>query len=312
MQPLRTSTLILISLAATVVFYAGLALMLASHEPWLHSVAGAHASLAERIGSQLQGGVRAAAFTIAVGMGLFLAYRILANGILATRRIAPDPAPPSQVAREVLLCVNALLATGAQGAVYAILREAGYSRRYDDIAQHGWAYAIFSALVFLILYDAWSYFWHVAYHRLDALYRVSHNVHHLSVVTTPWTTFQGSPIELLPATIFSAIMAAALPLATPVLVAIMVGTLVYTMMQHGGLEFFPRGTATHPLGRWLVTPTYHQMHHEDGDRNIALYFNWWDRLMGTKSAGYEARFEKVTAPAVRSSVPSPQEGAARA
>jgi sterol desaturase/sphingolipid hydroxylase (fatty acid hydroxylase superfamily) len=161
-------------------------------------------------------------------------------------------------------------------------------------------------VLFLILYDAWSYFWHVAYHRINALYRVSHHVHHLSVVTTPWTTFQGSPIELLPATLFTAIVAAMLPLATPVLVVIMVATLVYTMMQHGGLEFFPRGTATHPLGRWIVTPTYHQMHHEDGNRNIALYFNWWDRLMGTKNAGYEARFEKVTASAAQRRAPSPE------
>jgi sterol desaturase/sphingolipid hydroxylase (fatty acid hydroxylase superfamily) len=102
-----------------------------------------------------------------------------------------------------------------------------------------------------------------------------------------------------------------LPLATPVLVAIMVASLVYTMMQHGGLEVFPRDTATHPLGRWIVTPTYHQMHHEDGNRNIALYFNWWDRLMGTKNAGYEARFAKVTASAAQARAPSPEsEGAA--
>jgi sterol desaturase/sphingolipid hydroxylase (fatty acid hydroxylase superfamily) len=27
--------------------------------------------------------------------------------------------------------------------------------------------------------------------------------------------------------------------------------------------------------------------------NYGLYFNWWDRLMGTNHAKYQERFEKV-------------------
>jgi len=309
MQPLRTSTLILISLAATAVLYAVLALMLGLNESWLHSVTGADASLAERLAFPLRRAVRDAAFIVAVGMALYVAYRVLASGILATRRIAVERAGRSQVAREMFLFGNALLAMGIQGAIYAIMRETGYSKRYDDIAQYGWAYAVFSVFVFVVLSDAWAYFWHLGYHRVSDFYRVSHHVHHLSVVTTPWTTFQVSPIELLPPTLFSALMVATLPLATPVLVVITVASIVLTMIGHGGVEVFPRGTATHWFGRWLVTPTYHQMHHERGDRNIALYFNWWDRILGTKNADYEARFEKVSASAAQASARSQQAAA---
>lgn len=305
-QPLRTSTLILISLAATVVLYAVLALVLGSNESWLRSVVGVNASLAERLAFPVGRAARDAAFIVAVGMSLYVAYRILANGVLATRRIAAEPAATSQIAREMFLFANALLAMGIQGAIYAILRETGYSKRYDHISEYGWAYAVFSLVVFVVLSDAWAYFWHLGYHRVNGFYRVSHHVHHLSVVTTPWTTFQVSPIELLPPTLFSALMVATLPLATPVLVLLTVASIVGTMIGHGGIEVFPRGTATHPIGRWIVTPTYHQMHHEQGDRNIALYFNWWDRIMGTKNAGYEARFEKVTSSAPQQSARSQQ------
>jgi sterol desaturase/sphingolipid hydroxylase (fatty acid hydroxylase superfamily) len=36
------------------------------------------------------------------------------------------------------------------------------------------------------------------------------------------------------------------------------------------------------------------MHHETLRGNYGLYFNIWDRLMGTNHAQYEARFREVT------------------
>ena len=49
-----------------------------------------------------------------------------------------------------------------------------------------------------------------------------------------------------------------------------------------------------PLKWVLNTPTNHIMHHETLRGNYGLYFNVWDRLMGTNHANYEARFEEVT------------------
>src|SRR5438105_10527353 len=103
MQPLRTRTLILISLTATAVLYAALAFVLGSNEPWLRSVAGADASLAERLAFPLRRAVRDAAFIVAVGMALYVTYQTLASGVLATRRIASEYAGRSQVAREMFL-----------------------------------------------------------------------------------------------------------------------------------------------------------------------------------------------------------------
>lgn len=42
------------------------------------------------------------------------------------------------------------------------------------------------------------------------------------------------------------------------------------------------------------TPTNHVMHHERMRGNYGLYFNIWDRLMGTNHPEYEARFREVT------------------
>ena len=47
-------------------------------------------------------------------------------------------------------------------------------------------------------------------------------------------------------------------------------------------------------GRILDTPTHHIMHREKVGSNYGLYFNWWDRLMGTNHADYERRFARVS------------------
>jgi sterol desaturase/sphingolipid hydroxylase (fatty acid hydroxylase superfamily) len=36
------------------------------------------------------------------------------------------------------------------------------------------------------------------------------------------------------------------------------------------------------------------MHHESMRGNFGLYFNFWDRIMGTNHPGYEQRFAEVT------------------
>jgi sterol desaturase/sphingolipid hydroxylase (fatty acid hydroxylase superfamily) len=49
-----------------------------------------------------------------------------------------------------------------------------------------------------------------------------------------------------------------------------------------------------PLG-WLINSvTHHAQHHEKFRANYGLYFNVWDRLMGTNHPDYQARFEQAT------------------
>ena len=46
-------------------------------------------------------------------------------------------------------------------------------------------------------------------------------------------------------------------------------------------------------GKILNTTTNHAMHHEKMRGNYGLYFNVWDRLMGTNHAEYEERFDRA-------------------
>ncbi len=68
----------------------------------------------------------------------------------------------------------------------------------------------------------------------------------------------------------------------------------FNVFGHCGYEIFPHGFLRTRFGRFLNTPTHHAMHHENFRANFGLYFNVWDRLMGTNDPDYTRRFEQVT------------------
>ncbi|MDZ4287696.1 MAG: sterol desaturase family protein, partial [Prosthecobacter sp.] len=74
----------------------------------------------------------------------------------------------------------------------------------------------------------------------------------------------------------------------------MIWQIVYNIAGHSGYEFHPSWIMKTPLRFLANTPTNHIMHHETLRGNYGLYFNIWDRLMGTNHANYEKRFHEVT------------------
>jgi lathosterol oxidase len=282
------------SIATTAVFYGVFAALLRAHSQFLRSQTGG-----ESVDARLLFLAQRAGWNILIALvgavAIYLVYRILRLTVwFRNRRIADRAATPSQLAREFVLGANLTLAAGLQAAAYTILTEMGYSRIYPSISERGWAYAAASVAGYLVFNDTWFYFAHRWYHDNTFIYEKFHHVHHLSVITTPLTTNQISPFELLPAGLMGILIVAVLPIAAPVLFGLVVFLTLHQMLLHSGFELFPEGTASHPLGKWLVTPTYHQMHHELFGKNMGLYFNWWDRRLGTFSPDYEGRFRSVT------------------
>jgi sterol desaturase/sphingolipid hydroxylase (fatty acid hydroxylase superfamily) len=65
------------------------------------------------------------------------------------------------------------------------------------------------------------------------------------------------------------------------------------VMGHLGYELFPKWFLQNKISRWLNTSTHHNMHHHYGKGNYGLYFNIWDRLLGTNHPQYEKQFHDV-------------------
>jgi len=68
----------------------------------------------------------------------------------------------------------------------------------------------------------------------------------------------------------------------------------FNVLGHCGYEMFPRWFVRSPLGWLLNTATHHAQHHETNRANFSLYFNCWDRLLGTNHQRYEERFAEAT------------------
>jgi sterol desaturase/sphingolipid hydroxylase (fatty acid hydroxylase superfamily) len=128
----------------------------------------------------------------------------------------------------------------------------------------------------LVAMDGANWLAHYADHRLDALWRF-HALHHSQEELSVLTSFRAHPLMhttgFLLATIPVVVLMPTRPIA-PVLITIYVciGTL-----QHANL-----GWTFGPLGRVIVSPAYHRLHHAPDTQglNLGVVLTIWDVLSG--------------------------------
>src|SRR5207248_1488254 len=63
------------------------------------------------------------------------------------------------------------------------------------------------------------------------------------------------------------------------------------MVAHLGYELYPRRFSRGRAFRWINSATHHNMHHSHGACNYGLFFNLWDRALGTNHPAYRATFD---------------------
>jgi sterol desaturase/sphingolipid hydroxylase (fatty acid hydroxylase superfamily) len=130
--------------------------------------------------------------------------------------------------------------------------------------------------VTIVAMDAANWLAHYADHRLDPLWRF-HALHHSQEELSVLTSFRAHPLMHTTGFILATIPVVALmpgrPIA-PVLITIYVciGTL-----QHANIRW-----TFGPLGRVIVSPAYHRLHHapDTQDTNLGVVLTIWDVLAG--------------------------------
>jgi sterol desaturase/sphingolipid hydroxylase (fatty acid hydroxylase superfamily) len=128
----------------------------------------------------------------------------------------------------------------------------------------------------VVAMDAANWLAHYADHRVGALWRF-HALHHSQEELSVLTSFRAHPLMhttgFLLATVPVVVLLPARPIA-PVLITIYVciGTL-----QHANLRW-----TFGPLGRMIVSPAYHRLHHDREDQhiNLGVVLTIWDLLAG--------------------------------
>ena len=210
------------------------------------------------------------------------------------RKIIPKFPKSSDVRREIRASIITLVIFGAVGTFTVLAAQHGRTQMYFRVSEYGWRWWWMSIGLTILLHDAWFYWTHRIMHH-PKLFRLFHRTHHLSTNPTPWAAFAFSPPEALVQAAIFPLAVSVMPMHPLAFAVFMVWQMLFNVIGHTGYEYNHRRF----IDRWFLrdiinTPTAHAMHHEKIRGNYGLYFNFWDRLMGTNHEEYEKRFREVT------------------
>lgn len=156
-----------------------------------------------------------------------------------------------------------------------------------------WGYVTLSFILITIWHETWFYWMHRFAH-IKKVYPHVHIEHHMSVNPSPLAAYRFQITEAFLESIYLVLFVTMVPIHFYVILFHTFYAMVFNIWWHLGYEFFPKGWATHPITKWINTSTHHNLHHQKFQGNYSLYFNVWDRIMGTNFPYYEKYYQEVT------------------
>ena len=191
------------------------------------------------------------------------------------------PHLPRQIRREVGWSLAAAAIYGLPAGLVAWgWRTRGWTRVYSDVHDRPLWWLPLSVLLYLLAHDAWFYWTHRAMHS-PRLFRLMHRVHHDSRPPTAWAAMAFHPWEAVTGAVVIPALAFVIPIHVAALGLVLAVMTFMGVTNHMGWEIFPARLVNGAGGRWLITASHHQRHHEQYGCNYGLYFRFWDRLCGT-------------------------------
>lgn len=237
--------------------------------------------------------VRMIIFFVPATLMFYITTRLLGKQ-LAKRKIQQKPFKKDRIQHDIIWTIinRVLLSFVTLAITWSIAN--GKTLIYTDIRQYGIVYLLFSLVLVFLIHDTYFYFFHRLMHHKLLMKRV-HKLHHHSNDPTPFTGYAFHPYETIIEFAFLPLIVFVLPLH-PIVFALWQfgGIMLFTMYAHLGYELMPRWLVKHPLLKYFNATTHHNMHHSTYNYNYGLYFNVWDRLLGTQHPDYDKVFVEVT------------------
>jgi lathosterol oxidase len=230
-------------------------------------------------------------YVLVAGVAFLVCY-VIGRGVLNRKKIQAVFPPISDVTREILYSLASIGIFAMVGFAVVMLRRTGHTLIYSRFEKYGLGYYLFSVVGVIFLHDAWFYWTHRLMHWRP-LFRLVHHVHHRSHNPTPWAAYSFHPLEAVMESGFIGAAVFVIPLHPLAILVWLLYMITMNVLGHLGFEFLPAGFSRHWLFRWQNTSVHHNMHHRYYSCNYGLYFNIWDRLMGTNHAHYDDHFDQV-------------------
>ena len=231
-------------------------------------------------------------YAVVAGMAWLLGYVLFKKRWRPRKIIQHDPTP-GDVRRELGWSLLTAVIYGLVGAGTLWMAKLGWTQIYWKMNVHGMVWFWCSVAVAIMVHDTYFYWTHrLMHHR--RLFRWFHRVHHESTNPSPWAPYCFAPLEAVVQAGIFPLLVMIMPMHLLAFMAFMIFQITLNVLGHTGYEYHPRWLMDSWLRKLLNTPTNHVQHHEKLRGNYGLYFNVWDRLMGTNHRDYESRFREVT------------------
>jgi sterol desaturase/sphingolipid hydroxylase (fatty acid hydroxylase superfamily) len=159
--------------------------------------------------------------------------------------------------------------------------------RHTALADNVYLWTLYQILwaVFMFLVLDFSFYWG---HRLlhsRTLYASIHSTHH--EFTEP-SAFAGYATSLREAVFLTVTFIIIPNLILPYNIYVEIFTsalqIIWVTFIHSGLD--SSAWTRRPFLRYINSPSHHLFHHRKGEGNYALYFTFWDKLMGTENIDF--------------------------
>jgi lathosterol oxidase len=222
----------------------------------------------------------------AVVMTAIVALRYLASSGFfdwLTRRVRPGlyRGMTAQIRSEIGWSLASAALYGIPAGIVAWgWQERGWTKIYTDVGDYPLWWLPVSVIAYLVIHDAWFYWTHRLMH-VPWIYRRAHAVHHASHPPTAWAAMSFHPWETLTGAVVIPALVFLVPIHAGALLAVLLIMTVMGITNHMGWEMFPRALVHGAAGKWLITASHHQLHHQRNKCNYGLYFRFWDHWCGT-------------------------------
>lgn len=226
------------------------------------------------------------------GLAYFIFY-ILYKRVVKNRIIQKKFEKNKQMLEEIKYSMSTIIIFTLNFGFLHFLQQKGYTKYYSDVSDYGIPYLIFSAILMIIIHDTYFYWGHRFMH-LPKIYRHVHLVHHKSTNPSPFAAYYFHPIEAFIEIGVIYVVAFLIPYHEYMMMIWWIYMVSINVMGHLSVELFPADFLEKGILKWHNSAVHHNMHHKYFNYNYGLFFNVWDRVMGTVHPDYYDTFEEVT------------------
>jgi len=221
-------------------------------------------------------------------------YHVRHDPKLSALRIQQRQPVVGQIRRECRLSLITVLIFAVMATAVFQLYKAGHTKIYLRIGERPLFYLPISFAISLVVHDTYFYWTHRLMHW-PRIFKYVHLGHHRSITPTPWAIYAFQPLEAVIQFTSVALIVIFVPLHPLALLAFLCWDTMVNTAGHTGYEMVPRSVSSHRFFKWFNTVTHHDDHHTNTRVNFGVFFNIWDRCMGTFQ-GDESRKSGTSVP----------------